>query len=322
MTTEADNNSEEMTNEVCGSCGKAEFDEVKLKKCACNLVKYCSVDCQKNHRPQHKKACKHMMAEIRDDRLFRQPEISHLGECPICCLPLPLDVKKSPVYTCCCKLICNGCSHANHLRELEQAQLSKSPWVKQRCPYCRERLPKTPEDANQNYTKRVKANDPMALFQMGGKCHDKGDDEGAFEYYTKAAELGDIDSHYQLSCLYDDGKGVERDMKKYLHHMEEAAIGGHPYARHNLGIHEWDSGKFDRAMKHFIIAAKLGYDKALEAVKKGFAGGLVSKEDFEAALRGHQAAVDATKSEQRDAAYAFDNSPPEDQRRWLQSLGH
>src|SRR6056300_651088 len=99
MTTEADNNSEEMTNEVCGSCGKAEVDEVKLKKCACNLVKYCSVDCQKNHRLQHKKACKHMMAEIRDDRLFRQPEISHLGECPICCLPLPLDVKKSPVYT-------------------------------------------------------------------------------------------------------------------------------------------------------------------------------------------------------------------------------
>jgi hypothetical protein len=31
----------------------------------------------------------------------------------------------------------------------------------------------------------------------------------------------------------------------------------------------------------------------------------VSKEDFEAALRGHQAAVDATKSEKREEAYAF-----------------
>jgi hypothetical protein len=37
----------------CASCGKAEVDEVKLKKCACDLVKYCSVVCQKNHRPQH-----------------------------------------------------------------------------------------------------------------------------------------------------------------------------------------------------------------------------------------------------------------------------
>ena len=38
---------------------------------------------------------------------------------------------------------------------------------------------------------------------------------------------------------------------------------------------------------------------------------LVSKEDFEAALRGHQAAVDATKSQQRDAAEVFyANEPP------------
>jgi len=37
----------------------------------------------------------------------------------------------------------------------------------------------------------------------------------------------------------------------------------------------------------------------------GFMDGVVSKEDFEAALRGHQAAVDATKSEQRDAAYKY-----------------
>ena len=55
-------------------------------------------------------------------------------------------------------------------------------------------------------------------------------------------------------------------------------------------------------MKHFIIAAKLGDDGALEKVKKGFSIGIVSKEDFEAALRGHQAAVDATKSAQRAAA--------------------
>ena len=36
-------------------------------------------------------------------------------------------------------------------------------------------------------------------------------------------------------------------------------------------------------------------------MKAGF-NGLVSKEDYEAALRGHQAAVDATKSEQREKA--------------------
>lgn len=51
-----------------------------------------------------------------------------------------------------------------------------------------------------------------------------------------------------------------------------------------------------RAVKHFIIAANFGYDKALDAVRENFVDGFVSKEDFEArALRGHQAALDATK---------------------------
>ena len=47
---------ERAIEEVRASCGKAEVDDVKLKKCACNLVKYCNLDCQKNHRPHHKKA--------------------------------------------------------------------------------------------------------------------------------------------------------------------------------------------------------------------------------------------------------------------------
>lgn len=33
-------------------------------------------------------------------------------------------------------------------------------------------------------------------------------------------------------------------------------------------------------MKHFIIAAKLGENDALERVKEGFARGLVNKDDY------------------------------------------
>ena len=117
--------------------------------------------------------------------------------------------------------------------------------------------------------------------------------------------MGEIDAHHNLSLMYHKGEGVEKDLKKEIYHMEEAAIGGHHVARYNLGAHEERAGMYDKAMKHYIIAANLGYDKALDEVKEGFAYGLVSKEDFEAALRGHQAAVDATKSEQREEAYAF-----------------
>jgi hypothetical protein len=280
----------------CASCGKAEVDNIKLKICtACKLVKYCSVECQKNHRPKHKKACKKRMAEIRDDNLFRQPEESHLGECPICCLPLPIDVKKSTINSCCCKRLCDGCVYANEKREMEQG-------LEESCPFCREPPPKTPEEGYKNVMERAKANDPNALFYVGKKCDDEGDYEGAVKYYTKAAELGDMCAHYNLSCSYREGEGVEKEMKKEIYHMEEAAIGGHPAARYNLGCYEGNAGRHDIAMRHFIIAAKLGYYDALEEVKKGFTKGFVSKEDYASALRGHQAAVDGTKSSQREEA--------------------
>ena len=103
----------ESADEVCASCGIAQVDDTKLKKCACNLVKYCGVDCQTNHRPQHKKACKKRLAELRDDRLFTQPDESHLGDCPICCLPLSIEREKSLLYSCCSNYICDGCAYAN-----------------------------------------------------------------------------------------------------------------------------------------------------------------------------------------------------------------
>src|SRR5210317_2220005 len=123
---------EEQVEEVCANCGKAAVGNVKLKICtACKLVKYCSIECQKNHRPQHKRACKKRAAEIRDDRLFTQNEGSYLGECPICFLPLPLDEKKSGINTCCSKRICIGCFYANQLREWEEG-------LERKCPFCRE----------------------------------------------------------------------------------------------------------------------------------------------------------------------------------------
>ena len=72
--------------------------------------------------------------------------------------------------------------------------------------------------------KRVKANDPAAIRQIGDKCFREGDFEGAFEYLTKAAELGDADAHACLGSLYYSGNDVEKDMKKYAYHSEEVGI--------------------------------------------------------------------------------------------------
>ncbi len=284
------------TDETCASCGITGGDDVKLLLCtACKLIRYCSVECQKNHRPQHKKACKKRAAEIRDDLLFTPPEGNFLGECPLCCLPFPLDNTKRVINSCCCKRICRGCDWANKKREDEAG-------LEHKCPFCREPLPLTKEELDQNYEKRLEANDPNAMRQMGNMYDTKGDYDGAFEYYTKAAALGDIGSHYQLGHSYHEGKGVEKDIKKELFHLKEAAIGGHPLARYNLGLHEWGGGRMDRAMKHFIIAANLGHVYALDRVKEGYMGEILSKDEYASTLRGHQAALDATKSQQREEA--------------------
>ena len=76
------------------ACGITENDDIKLRKfTACHLVRYCSVECQKEHRKKHKKECRKRAAELREELLFKQPENNYLGDCPICCIPLPIDQK-------------------------------------------------------------------------------------------------------------------------------------------------------------------------------------------------------------------------------------
>ena len=280
----------------CANCGAAESDEINLKRCnGCYLVRYCGAKCQKEHWSQHKRACKKRAAELKDEILFKQPESSHLGDCPICCLPLPIDQSKSTLSTCCSKLICNGCDYANFKREVEGR-------LQQRCPFCRELAPSTQEQSDEQLKKRIEANDPVAFCQMGRRRCKEGDYKAAFEYWTRAAALGDIEAHYQLSGLYQNGRDVEKDEKRELYHLTEAAIGGHPRARHNLGCMEDKHGRVDRAAKHYIIAANLGDDASLNVVKALYKDGDASKDVFAAALRGHKAAIDATKSPQRKAA--------------------
>ena len=67
---------------------------------------------------------------------------------------------------------------------------------------------------------------------------------------------------------------------------------------------ELKDGNLDRAMRHFMIAARFGDNDALKMVKKGYMEGDVTKEDFEKTLRQHKASQDETKSDQRDRVRA------------------
>jgi len=282
-----------MSNKLCcASCGIAEVDDIKLKNCDdCDLVRYCSDKCQQDHRPGHEVMCRKRAAELRDELLFRQPESSYLGDCPICCLPLPLDPKKSVSYFCCSKVICNGCNIANVSREYKQK-------LNIRCPFCRHLYAKSEEENERRRKKRFEANDPFALREEGRTHFVDGEYERAFEYFTKAADFGDVEAQFNLSLMYREGLGVEKDEKMELCYAEVVI----PQLDADLGAMKGENGRYDRAVKHFIIAAKLGHDDSVQRLKGMYKSGYVSKEDFASALRGHQAAVNATKSPQRELA--------------------
>ena len=217
-------------------------------------------------------------------------------------IPLKLDRNKSAMYPCCSKILCDDCNYANQMREFEAKMKSK-------CPFCREPIPETDIDIGEQRMKRIKMNDPDALKHQGIQQYKKGDYSGAFENYTKAAELGDADAHNNLSLLYSGKHVVAKNKGKEIYHLEEAAIAGHPDARYELAHYELfqydDIGiRADRAVKHLIIAAKLGNDKAIQTLRHCYTTEFISKEVYAASLRAYQAAVVAMKSPNRETAAA------------------
>jgi len=280
--------------DVCANCGIAEIDEIKLEECNdCDLVKYCSEKCREEHSEQHHEECKKRADELHDKHLFTQPDGIHRGECPICFLPLPLDAAKTTFASCCGKLICDGCCYAHCMSNLHDEVKASA------CLFCRSG---SDEECDKRTKERIEANDPAVLQFVGSECHRAGDYDGAFKYLNKAADLGDAEAQFRLGRMHWKGEGVEKDMKKAAYRYEKAAIGGHPVARSLLGWYEEENGNMERAVKHWVIAANLGCKDSMKALLPNYKEGYITKEKYGATLRTHQAAIDATKSAQRDAA--------------------
>jgi TPR repeat protein len=292
----------ENTVVTCANCGKGEECAGNLKACtACKVVKYCNRDCQIAHRPQHKKACKKQAAELYDHELFKDPP-SQFDDCPICTLPMPAMSTGRQYKECCGQMVCMGCLHAVGIRAQSNGKLIK-------CPFCRTPGAYTAKDSNERIKKRIELGDAFSTFQLAD-CYDGGtngfaqDFDKSFELYLRAGELGCADAYCSVGCAYDNGHGVEQDKKKAKYYFELAAMKGCTYSRFNLGNAEGRAGNWDRALKHFILAAGGGDNDALEKIKVFFMHGRATKEDYAKALRLYQARLAEIKSSQRDEAAA------------------
>ena len=61
---------------------------------------------------------------------------------------------------------------------------------------------------------------------------------------------------------------------------------------------EITSGNFDRAVKHWIIAATQGCEDSMQSLMEAFEGGLMEKDVLAAALRAQKDAVDCRCNEE------------------------
>ena len=282
----------------CANCGKGEETSITLKKCgACKMVKYCSLACQKAHRPQHKKECKKHVAELHEEALFKQPPPPE--DCPICMLPLSHDSSHAAFESCCGKVICNAC--ISSMVECLKGTNKKNGLP---CPFCREPPVDTDAKENERIQKLVDAGNARAIVELGG-YYTLGlfdypiDYEKALELYLRAAELGYAGGYYSLAVCYDKGRAVAKNEKTAKHYYERAAIAGDVKARHNLGSLEGRAGNIQRAYRHILISAKAGFKLSLDAVKEGFINGYVTKDDYATTLRAYQKLHDEMKSDER-----------------------
>ena len=292
------NNKNEVS--VCANCGKGEEESDKLKACtACKMVKYCNRECQIAHRPQHKKDCKKKAKELHDEQLFKQPPPEE--DCPICFQQLPSIENGYRYMVCCGKVICGGCIRAplydNHGNEVDN----------EKCAFCRILFPASDEELVERTMKRVESNDGQAVFNQG--CWYSYGEHGFPQDYGKALELwhravkqGFTNAYNRIGDAYDEGRGVEKDLKKAKHYYELAAIGGDSYSRHNLGREEALAGNFDRALKHWMIALCSGSSKSLKDIQTMYSNGDATKDDYTKALQSYQAYLGEIKSDQRDKA--------------------
>jgi len=294
---------------VCANCGKEGSDVNNICN-KCKKATYCNATCKKKHKKKHKKDCEEYIrlaaeraAELHDEELFKQPPPKE--DCPICFVRLPTLDAGWTYMPCCGKGICTGCMLApvydNQGNEVDN----------KKCPFCRIPTPTSIEEAIERMTKRVKADDPVAIYNLG-VCSREGrngypqDYRKALELWHRAGELGHAMAYSNIGYAYHCGRGVERDEKKARHYYELAAIGGDVYARSNLGLVEAHAGNFDRAVKHYTISGRGGHSNAVDNIKRLYSNGLAAKDDYTKALQSYQAYLGEIKSVQRDKAAAAD----------------
>jgi len=177
------------------------------------------------------------------------------------------------------------------------------------CPFCRE-LTLTSDEQHIKQISKLVDNGNARACNVLGDSYSRGslgltrDYRKANELFLKAGELGCADGYRSLGDAYDRGVGVEANATKAKYYYELAALNGSVTARSYLSGVEGRAFKFNRAIKHLLIAARSGDEESLGYVKLKFSVGMVTKDEYANTLRAYHEKQKETWSDARDKAAA------------------
>ena len=179
-----------------------------------------------------------------------------------------------------------------------------------KCPMCLADAEPSGKKCLERIRKRVEAGDPVSINQLA--CYYKDgimglpqDHSKANELFLQSGELGCASSYGCLADSYYNGYGVARSTKKAKHYWELASIGGNTKSRHNLGNVEESLGNMDRAIQHWMIAARAGLDHSLEVLGEYHLKGRISKDVFDEVVHSYKEATEEMNSKERKAGVEY-----------------
>lgn len=143
----------------------------------------------------------------------------------------------------------------------------------------------------------------LSSFYLNGKFVEQDISKG-LEWQTKAAELGDKDTQFNLGLIYDKGQyGVPRDIRKAIYWYEKAVAQGDAQAMTNLGnilMYSKDASEQERAFILFTDADNNGNIIAINNIGTCYKRGIGVKKDSQKALGFYEQAF---KKGVKEAAY-------------------
>ena len=197
-------------------------------------------------------------------------------DCPICLIPMPLDLYMVTYYNCCGKNLCHACykEHLRSIRIINSTRKATLPPVQDGCVFCRSTShtrsgEELKENSIENYKSRVRRGDGRAAWNLAG-IYEKGefglavDKSRALQVYHIAANLGSVEATSQLGFLYtSEYSGTDTQVfgKMYL---ELAALKGDIDAHTDLADVEFDNGNCQLARKHLKLSASAGHVQSMK----------------------------------------------------------